>query len=211
MTTSIILVVDDQQNNLDFISDMLSEDGKEIITALSGTEALSKVKNLSNLVLALVDVHMPNMDGFEFAEKFRNMPGFSRVPLMFITSTATKKQWIFKGYEQGAVDYIIRPFDPYILRSKVDVYVDLYNAYWSLEKELEETQMMVSQLQTSSLNLTNELLSVLKGSETQKREIRSQLIDTRRMILEAIAIKQNNQKIMENINRYRSKYTEQKE
>lgn len=130
-----ILVVDDKENNLLLIERFLQKTGVDVVPATSGDEALERVKN-GDYALILMDVLMPGRCGFETAEKIRNIPGKSHIPIIFITAHRLEETFEFKGYEAGAVDFLYKPVDPVILRSKVNVFAELYRREKVLQTEI---------------------------------------------------------------------------
>jgi PAS domain S-box-containing protein len=120
-----ILLVDDRRDGLITLEAVLSNDKYNLVTALSGKEALALLP-LYDFALILLDVQMPILDGFETAALMKNEEEFRDIPILFVTAINKDDRYMFKGYETGAVDYIFKPFDPYILRSKVAVFVDLF-------------------------------------------------------------------------------------
>lgn len=128
-----ILIVDDKKENLLAITCLLEDFDVNIVTSTSGNEALAKVLKY-DFVLVLMDVQMPVMDGFETATI---MHAQVKTPIIFITAIFPEKKYISKGYEAGAVDYLLKPIDPQILRSKVKVFLDLYEQKRLLENEIK--------------------------------------------------------------------------
>ncbi len=118
------LLVDDLQENLVALAALLKRDGVEILTARSGAEALELLL-LHDVSLALLDVQMPGMSGFELAELMRGTARTRLVPIIFITAAGENEARRFKGYEAGAVDFVLKPVDPFILRSKAEVFYEL--------------------------------------------------------------------------------------
>ena len=113
-----ILLVDDRPENL-LALEMLFEDIPcEIFKALSGNEALAYIVH-HDFAMVLLDVQMPDMDGFETAELMRGNKKTCHVPIIFITAISKEQQHVFQGYKSGAVDYLFKPFEPAILLSKV--------------------------------------------------------------------------------------------
>jgi signal transduction histidine kinase len=127
-----IMIVDDRPENLSSMSQLLAQDGLEIVTARSGDEALAKMLSL-DLALVLLDVQMPGMDGFEVADLMRRNPRTRHFPIIFVTAINKERRHIFSGFEVGAVDYIFKPVDPFIIRSKVQVFLEIKRS--ALEKE----------------------------------------------------------------------------
>jgi signal transduction histidine kinase len=120
-----ILLVDDRQANLTALCAILEPLGQELVCAQSGTEALRQLL-VREFALVLLDVQMPGIDGFQVATLIRQRPATAHLPIIFLTAVSRDASQIFEGYEHGAVDYLLKPFDAYILRAKVSVFVDLY-------------------------------------------------------------------------------------
>jgi PAS domain S-box-containing protein len=120
-----ILIVDDQAGNLRVLVGLLEDLGHDLVTATSGTEALSRLLD-REFAVVLLDVRMPGMDGFETAELIRKRRRSRHIPLIFVTAVDDDLEHISKGYAVGAVDYIMKPLNGDILRSKVKVFVELY-------------------------------------------------------------------------------------
>lgn len=119
-----VLAVDDVSENLIALKALLQQQGLELLTAKSGMEALELLL-VHDIALALLDVQMPGMDGFELAELMRGTERTRRVPIIFLTAVATDERRRFRGYETGAVDYLLKPVDPQIVRNKVEIFVEL--------------------------------------------------------------------------------------
>jgi serine phosphatase RsbU (regulator of sigma subunit) len=120
-----ILVVDDEPRNLVGLSAILSGMDVDLIKAHSGLEAL-RILHQENVPLILMDVKMPNMDGFETAELIRQREKCKDTPIIFLTAFGTDDAQIFRGYSLGAVDYLFKPLVSQVLRSKVAVFVDIF-------------------------------------------------------------------------------------
>jgi signal transduction histidine kinase len=132
------LLVDDRAENLVGLRALVAQDGVEVLEAGSGPEALEILFADSDVALALIDVHMPEMDGFELAEVMRGSERTRAIPIIFITADASDHKRHFKGYDAGAVDFIYKPVEPVILRNKVAVFVELGRQRQRLDRELEE-------------------------------------------------------------------------
>src|ERR1041385_4241073 len=118
-----ILLVDDTPENLVSIEAALSSLGEELVTASSGKEALRHLLQ-DDFAAILLDVRMPDMDGFETAALIRSRPRSRQTPILFLTGYRNEEH-LFRGYDLGAVDFLFKPIVPEILRSKVDVFVEL--------------------------------------------------------------------------------------
>jgi PAS domain S-box-containing protein len=119
-----ILIVDDNHANLVALRALLEPLGEEVVMASSGEEALRAVLHREFAVI-LMDVQMPGLDGFETAAMIKARARSRHVPIVFLTAINRDSHHVFRGYAEGAVDYIVKPFDPEVLRSKVSVFVDL--------------------------------------------------------------------------------------
>lgn len=120
-----ILVVDDNSSNLDALVDTLNSLGEPIVTARSGKLALKELMTASFAVI-LLDVNMPGMDGFETAALIRQSKKSMHTPIIFVTAYDDGQPEMLKAYTLGAVDYIVKPYVAEILRSKIQVFIDLY-------------------------------------------------------------------------------------
>ena len=120
-----ILLVDDLEENLLALEALLRREDLELLRARSGREALELLL-VHDVALALLDVQMPNMDGFELAELMRGTERTRRVPIVFLTAGTRDAKRVFRGYEVGAVDFLFKPVDPVLLGHKVTTFVDLH-------------------------------------------------------------------------------------
>jgi PAS domain S-box-containing protein len=119
-----VLLVDDRPENLLALSAVLEPLPCELVTVTSGEEALKELLN-GEFALVLLDVQMPGMDGFETAELIKARERTRTLPIIFVTAISKERHHVFRGYESGAVDYVFKPYDPGILRSKVSVFLEL--------------------------------------------------------------------------------------
>jgi PAS domain S-box-containing protein len=120
-----ILMVDDRVENLVALEALLQPLGHELVRATSGEEALRHVL-LQDFAVILLDVQMPGMNGFETAQLIKSRERSRATPIIFLTAISKEEEYVFEGYSAGAVDYMFKPFNPTILRSKVAVFVELY-------------------------------------------------------------------------------------
>jgi len=120
-----ILIVDDNRANLIALEAVLEPLGHQLVPCSSGEEALRLLLS-GDFALILMDVQMPGLDGFKTAQLIKERPKSRDVPIIFITALSRDSSHMFRGYSQGAVDYLLKPFDPDILRSKVSVFVELF-------------------------------------------------------------------------------------
>ena len=137
MTTPKILIVDDTPANLVAMRRLLANSGAQLLEAGSGNQALALCLD-HEFALILLDVHMPDMDGFEVAHLLAEAGRFSETPVIFVTAAYADDMNRLKGYRSGAVDYIAKPIDDTILQSKVRVFLDLYAARSRLREALAE-------------------------------------------------------------------------
>ena len=120
-----LLLVDDRPENLLALEGLLRRDDAEILKAESGKRALELLLE-HEVALALIDVQMPELDGFALAELMRNVERTREIPIIFVTAGLHDRDRVFKGYESGAVDFLVKPLDARILASKVSVFLQLY-------------------------------------------------------------------------------------
>src|SRR5580698_6343848 len=123
--TASILLVDDHPANVVALEAILAPLGHELVAASSGEEALRQILR-RDFALILLDVQMAGLDGFQTAGLIKQRPRSRHIPIIFITAVGRDAAHVFRGYSQGAVDYLVKPFDPDILRAKAQVFVDLY-------------------------------------------------------------------------------------
>ena len=128
-----ILIVDDKPANLLALRKLLAKPGLNIVEATGGNDALSLILEY-DFALILLDVQMPDMDGFETAELIRGNEETKHIPIIFVTAISKEQKYIFKGYDKGAVDYLFKPLDPDILKSKVNIFLELYKQKEDLKK-----------------------------------------------------------------------------
>ena len=120
-----ILLVDDRAENIVALEAILSSLNQTLVPARSGDAALKALLS-DEFAVILLDVLMPGMDGFETAAHIKRRPKTRDVPIIFLTARNAEPDYAFRSYSAGAVDYIAKPFDPWVLRAKVSVFVDLY-------------------------------------------------------------------------------------
>lgn len=166
-----ILLVDDRPENLTALEGLIENTGLEIFTATSGNDAL-RLTLKHDFAIVIMDVRMPDMDGFETAELMRAYPKTRSLPIIFVSAVMKDMQHQFKGYETGAFDYLLKPVDPTILRSKVRVFCDLYQQRQRLEIHEQQLETVVGE-RTAELNKT---LDNLRESERRFRELLASVI-----------------------------------
>ncbi len=129
-----ILMVDDRPENLLALEAILSVFDHDLVRASSGDEAL-KALLTDDFAVILLDVAMPGMDGLETAAHIKRRERTRDVPIIFLTAVHPDAEHAFRGYSAGAVDYVSKPFDPWVLRAKVAVFVDLYCKRQQLQEQ----------------------------------------------------------------------------
>ena len=157
---STCLLVDDLEENLLVLSALLEPLDVEILTARSGAEALDLLLS-HDVALVLLDVHMPEMDGFELAELMRGAERTRHIPLIFVTAAGREAQRIFKGYDLGAVDFLYKPIDAHVLLSKARVFVELHRQKQLLAQQLHERTETLRMNETFAAMLGHDLRSPL--------------------------------------------------
>ncbi|MBQ1761677.1 MAG: hybrid sensor histidine kinase/response regulator [Aquincola sp.] len=157
-----LLVVDDVQQNLVAMQALLARPGVKVLTARSGPEALELLLT-QDIALALLDVQMPDMDGFELAELMRGAERTRGVPIIFLTAAPRDGQRLFRGYEAGAVDFLYKPVDPEVLQSKVAVFVELFQQRRALAQTVGELQRVIALNEAMVAVLTHDLRTPLQA------------------------------------------------
>jgi signal transduction histidine kinase len=170
-----VLMVDDHPENLIALEALLRGDGITLLKARTGAEALELLL-ASDVSLALLDVQMPEMDGFELAELMRGTARTRHVPIIFVTAGARDAGRMFKGYETGAVDFLYKPIDPLILRGKVGVFLELARQRQALAQVLRLNEMFVGVI---SHDLRNPLGAIIASADL----LRPQLTDERQQMM----------------------------
>ena len=156
-----ILVVDDRPENLMAIEGVLERPDLTIISATSGNEALGLVLE-HHFALILLDVQMPGMDGFEVAELMRGSEKSRHIPIIFVTAISKEDTHVFTGYEKGAVDYLFKPLDPLVLRSKVNVFVELFQQRKKLQHNNAKLNEMVAELERVNKQIREQQKSIIE-------------------------------------------------
>ncbi len=163
-----ILLVDDREDNLLAIETILEPDGFEFVKANSGRQALKTLLAETDFALILMDVKMPNLNGFETAALIYERDKLRHIPIVFITAHRYDDENIFQGYKAGAVDYIYKPINPDLLRAKVSVFVELY-------KKTRQLALQEQKLTNSNRSLENEIKE-RKISEEKVKGLNLQLL-----------------------------------
>ena len=157
-----VLLVDDRPENLLALETILADLGQNLIRASSGREAL-RFLLVEDVALILLDVQMPGLNGFELAELIRERESTQHTPIIFISATSRDEQYVFKGYSLGAVDYLTKPVEPEILKSKVRFFTKLFLQH----QEIKRQSQLLEQANTELDSLNNELENRVRQRTTQ--------------------------------------------
>ena len=172
-----ILLVDDRPENLLALEAILEPLGQLLIRATSGPDALKRVLETEFAVI-LLDVQMPGMNGFEVAEIIKSRERSRTIPIIFLSAISKEDAYVFKGYSMGAVDYVFKPFNPDVLRSKVAVFVDLFTKQQEIQRQadlLRESQKRELELEHRTSLLETEARSAAKLSQMNDELHRRQI------------------------------------
>ena len=172
-----LLLVDDRPENLLALEAILEPLGQDLVRADSGPEALRKVLS-TEFAAILLDVQMPVMNGFEVAEIIKSRERSRTIPIIFLSAINKEDAYVFKGYSMGAVDYVFKPFNPDVLRSKVAVFVDLYMKQRELQRQgdlLRDSQKRELDLEHRTSLLEAEARSAAQLSQMNEELHRRQL------------------------------------
>ena len=167
-----ILIVDDKESNLVALETVLKCFDVEIVKALGGDEALRATLN-NEFALAILDVQMPGMDGYELASLLRGEECEQIIPIILLSAVYSDEFHVFKGYEYGAVDFVTKPFNPEVLISKVTVFLELYQQRAELAKRKNELEKLVERLEKEIFER--------KKAEEEKARLESQLRRAQKM------------------------------
>jgi len=175
------MLVDDREDNLMSMESVLEPDGYRIVKATSGRQVLKLLLGDLDFALILMDVQMPNLNGFETASLIYERERLRHIPIIFITANNYGEENLFKGYRAGAVDYIYKPVNPELLRAKVSVFVELYRKNQRLiaqeqklvainkNLELEISERIASEQKVTELN--RQLLENIARLETANKDL----------------------------------------
>lgn len=172
-----ILLVDDRQENLLALEAMLEPLGQNLVRANSGPEALRQVL-ANDFAVMLLDVQMPGMNGFEVAEIIKSRERSRTIPIIFLSAISKEDAYVYKGYSMGAVDYVFKPFNPDVLKSKVSVFVDLFVKQGELQRQgelLRHSQKRELELEHRTSLLEAEARSAAKLSQMNEELHRRQV------------------------------------
>jgi len=163
------MLVDDREDNLLSMETVLEPDGYRFVKATSGRQVLKYLLTDLDFALILMDVQMPNLNGFETASLIYERERLRHIPIIFITANNYGEENLFKGYRAGAVDYIYKPVNPDLLRAKVSVFVELYR---------KNQRLMAQEVKLVAINRKLEMeINERKASEEKVTELNKQLLE----------------------------------
>jgi two-component sensor histidine kinase len=172
MSPVCFLLVDDLEENLLSLEGLLRRENLLLLKARSGDQALELLLQ-NDVALALIDVQMPGLNGFELAELMRGNERTRRIPIIFVTAGSADGQRRFRGYEAGAVDFIQKPIEPGILRSKADVFFELYRQRQQISAQRDELETQAEALREAGRR-KDEFLITLTDDITEHKHARAQ-------------------------------------
>ena len=158
-----ILLVDDRMENLLSLEQMLLADNRAFLQATSGNDALRQVLKNEEIGLIMLDVQMPDMDGFEVARLLKANPKTRDISIIFVTAINKDEYYVLKGFEKGAVDYLSKPLDINVTRAKVDVFERLFFYQHELKQALKDKELTNGQLERFMHVVAHDLKSPLSG------------------------------------------------
>ncbi|WP_406126626.1 two-component system response regulator [Streptomyces sp. NBC_00989] len=166
-----ILLVDDMEDNLVALEAVLRSLNEPLVRARSGEEAMKALLR-QRFAVVLLDIRMPGMDGFETAANIKRLDQTKDVPIIFLTGTDSDAGYAFRGYATGAADYLTKPFDPWVLRAKVTVFLELHRKNQLLERMLAREQGQFDEL---ALRLKEVEAQMAASSVDEVQELRRQV------------------------------------
>ena len=190
------LLVDDMEENLLALGALLRDEGVELLLARSAAEALELLL-VHEVALALLDVQMPETDGFELAELMRGMARTRHIPIIFVTAGTREAQRVFKGYDAGAVDFLYKPIDAQILRSKARVFFELHRQKLLLRQKVQELSeaLRLNEMFTAVMghDLRNPLSAIASSAKLVQKAAGDPAMTTRAaQRIEAVARRMSN-------------------
>ncbi|MGH9310560.1 MAG: response regulator, partial [Vicinamibacterales bacterium] len=180
-----ILLVDDHEENLLALEGILVDPSYNLVRATSGRDALRQVLR-REFALILLDVAMPDLDGYQTAELIRGRERSRQTPIIFLTANYRNDSHVFRGYSVGAVDYLFKPFTPEILRSKVAVFVELYQKRDALKRQAQALMQAREDLEERVRARTRELATV-------NESLRAEVEERRRIEADRLALLESEQ------------------
>ncbi|MFD8570426.1 response regulator [Streptomyces sp. NPDC057694] len=176
-----ILLVDDMEDNLIALEAVLGSLNEPLVRARSGEEAMKALLR-HRFAVVLLDIRMPGMDGFETATNIKRLDQTKDIPIIFLTGTDADAGYAFRGYATGAADYLTKPFDPWVLRAKVTVFLDLHRKNQQLERLLAREQAQLDTLATRMSSIERRLAEHPQPDVHELRTRVSQMEETLRAL-----------------------------
>ncbi|HVE56049.1 MAG TPA: response regulator [Pyrinomonadaceae bacterium] len=173
-TKANVLLVDDRPENLLAMQSILEDLGQNLVCAASGHEAL-RFLLVEDVALILLDVQMPGLNGFEFAELVRERERTQHTPIIFVSATSRDEQYVFKGYSLGAVDYMTKPFEPEILKSKVRFFTKLFQQNQEIKRQASLLEQTNRELDSLNIELEARVSQRTAQLEAANRELENEV------------------------------------
>ncbi|MDP4184689.1 MAG: hybrid sensor histidine kinase/response regulator [Bacteroidota bacterium] len=194
--THKILLVDDRPENIFVLEQIINSPDRELLKANSGNEALKIAYKNLDISLILLDVQMPDMDGFEVAEFLKSNTKTSNIPIIFVTAISKEKKYVVRGLEEGAIDYLFKPLDPQITSAKVSTLLRLKEQQQMIQSQNEELLKLNEEknylLGMAAHDLRNPLNGIIGFSSMLMGEIYEKLDEDQKTMLELIQTASNN-------------------
>jgi CheY-like chemotaxis protein len=178
--SAAILLVDDMEDNLVALEAVLGSLNEPLVRARSGEEAMKALLR-QRFAVVLLDIRMPGMDGFETAANIKRLDQTKDVPIIFLTGTDSDAGYAFRGYATGAADYLTKPFDPWVLRAKVTVFLELHRKNQLLERMLAREQGQFDELASRLKEIETR---VAASTVEEVRELRDQVTELGQLVRE---------------------------
>jgi len=159
----IILIADDKIENIISLEEILAADNRIFLRAASGNEALKQAIKNGNIGLIMLDIQMPGMDGFEVAKLLKSNTNTKNISIIFVTASNNEEQYILKGFEHGAVDYLQKPLNENVTKAKVNVFERLYFYQQGLKKALSNVESINKQLERFVYVVSHDIKSPLSS------------------------------------------------
>src|SRR5437867_1923264 len=169
-----ILSADGNPENLSSLEDILKKEGRRILNAASGNEAL-KIAEGESLSMILLDEQLPEMDGFEVARQLKSNARTKDIAIIFTTAIGKEERYALQGFEEGAVDFLRKPFDANIVKAKVTVFEKLYLQQEEMKERMREAQHINKQLDEFVYIVSHDLKAPLRGIGTLATFIEDEL------------------------------------
>ncbi len=158
-----ILLVDDREENLISLENILETEKRVFLKAMSGNDALKMALKHDDIGLIMLDVQMPDMDGFEVARLLKSNARTRDISIIFVTAINKEEQYVMKGFDHGAVDYLHKPLDVNVTRAKVNVFMQLYFYQLDLRRTIEQKNKINKQLERFMYVVAHDLKSPMSG------------------------------------------------